>query len=414
MRIGGITGISFKRNIKVIDAHTHDKSFNKQGLLADSSDITKFINKEIKAGEDTLTVTKMFPSALDCCFIDKNKNPQIPYADELKGNENILKTFEGTDVKEFLAVCEPKHGSADNIKNLFSKYPDKFIGLKFHPNGQELEAGSNLYDPYMQFAKENNLPCLFHSDRSFDKTYKWSEVADKNTGATIMRTNTCLKSQYSRPEQIYALAKRHPEVPIVMAHCGGGAEKEDINAVIDTIITSAKNNDAKLYADISWVDIDKFTDNITKKREMPNLVESIKKLKNSQAGDLTGRIMFGTDAPIDRFSAENAIKDYQDYITDIHGAIKNNFGDEADSIIDKIFFKNADDLYIQKTWISKIDETNEIFKNAQGTIQEGTKKLSKSKTPLVFLGMGILALIGVGGILYNKHKAKEVNTQNKK
>lgn len=30
-----------------------------------------------------------------------------------------------------------------------------------------------------------------------------------------------LKSHFARPEQIYIFSKRHPEVPVIMAHFGG-------------------------------------------------------------------------------------------------------------------------------------------------------------------------------------------------
>ena len=367
MRINNMNSLNFKRKIKIIDAHTHDKPFNKLGLKADSDDILKFLNKPMQSQntKDTFVVTKMFPSSLDCCFM---KQPDIkPYADEIKGNEAILKTFEGTKVKEFLAVCQPKTGSVDNIRQLFKNNPDKFIGLKFHPEGLELEADSELYDSYLQFAKEKNIPCLFHSDRTNNHTYPDGTVV--------------AKSKYSTPEQIYNLAKRHPDVPVVMAHFGG-PEKEDIEAAVDVIMKGAKNNDAKLYADLSWVDIDNYTEG---KRKMQNIIDAIKKLKNSPFGDLTNRIMFGTDAPIDRFNQKDAQNTYENYIKDIYSAIKKSFGSEADNIADNIFYKNANNLFFQNT----------------------AKKLLKTKGIIAAIVTGVLACGGIGILIYNKCQNKK-------
>ncbi len=351
MRINPVNTISFKRNINIIDAHTHDKPLEKMGSNASSFDVLKFMNKPFESNGDTFTVKKMFPSSLDACFYDELTGK--PYLDESKGNEAVLKTFENTDVKEFLAVCQPKDGSVENIEKLFKNHPNKFIGLKFHPEGLKLEADSALYDPYLEFAKEHKIPCLFHSYNS-----KFYEHPKEHW--------TLDKSLYSRPEQIYTLAKRHPDVPFIMAHCGGTGDI-NVEEAVNTIITSAKKGDAKLYADLSWVSIDVKED----EPFMGDLINAIKKLKNSEAGDLTDRIMFGTDAPIDRFSKENAVESYRGYIKNIHKAIKENFGTDADDIADKIFFKNAKKVYFNKSL-----------------------KQSKTLVGLAFLGIG--ALVGAG------------------
>lgn len=141
----------------------HDKTMSNLGKSAESKDILKFLSP-FSTATDTFTPQKIFPSALDCCFYTEGK----PYADEILGNEQIIRTFDGTAVDKFIAVCQPKTGNVGNIKQLFENYKDKFIGLKFHPNGAELPADSKLYDSYLDFAAEKGVPCLFHSDRTFD------------------------------------------------------------------------------------------------------------------------------------------------------------------------------------------------------------------------------------------------------
>lgn len=368
--------LSFGRNINIIDAHMHDKTVADLGKSAVAKDILKFLSP-FSTATDTFFPQKIFPSALDCCFY---KNGQ-PYANEIVGNEKIIKTFDGTAIDKFIAVCQPKTGAIDNIKQLFEKYKDKFIGLKFHPNGAELPADSILYDSYLDFAAKKGLPCLFHSDRTFDTIYPGAD------GKLYPK----LKSMFSRPEQIYNLAKRHPNVPIIMAHCGG-PEKADINAAVDVMLKSIENGDAKLYADISWMGIDDYVKG-TPKRDMRKLVEVIKKLKNTSKGDMTDRILFGTDAPIDRFHSDNAEKIYKDYICDIHSAIKKNFPDEADELTDKIFYENAKKLFFP--------EKNNIVQVPNG------KTFSKKLPIIAFAATAIIGLSYLGIKLYKKNKEQK-------
>ena len=78
-------------------------------------------------------------------------------------------------------------------------------------------------------------------------------------------------------------------------------------------------------------------------------------MKNTSKGDKTDRLLFGTDAPIGRFggNGENGLKPYEAYqkvVTDVKNAIKNAFSQkEADELIEKIFYKNADNLFFSKS-----------------------------------------------------------------
>lgn len=372
MKISSINcNVSFARNINIIDAHMHDKTIENLGKSAVAGDILKFLSP-ISTATDTFIPKKIFPSALDCCFYNNGN----PFANEIIGNEQIIKTFDGTAIDKFIAVCQPKTGTVENIKQLFENHKDKFIGLKFHPNGAELPADSTLYDSYLDFAAKKGIPCLFHSDRTFDTIYP----------GTDGKFYPELKSKFSRPEQIYTLAKRHPDVPIIMAHCGG-PEKADINAAVDVMLKSIENGDAKLYADISWMGIDDYVQG-TSKRDMEKLVEVIKKLKNTSKGDMTDRILFGTDAPIDRFNSDNAKEIYKDYISDIHSAIKKNFPDEADELTDKIFYENAKKLF---------------FPEKQSIANSG-KSFAK-KLPSIALAVAVVVgLLYLGVKLYKNNK----------
>lgn len=373
MRTNNVSNISFKRTYQCIDMHVHDNGsvVAKQAIKATSSDATRFM-KEYQVDGDTFVLNKIIPSSMNCLVYQNGK----PLANEIQGNTDILKTYENTSVSDFLAVCQPKTGSVENIKQLLENNPDKFVGLKFHPQFSELEADSDLYDSYLEFAKEKKLPCLFHSDRTFDMVYK-----DGKGGLWPVN-----KSLYSRPEQIHSLAKRHPDVPIILGHCGG-AEKQDIDACIDVVLKSIKKNDSKLYVDISWVGIDDYKDG---ERYMEKIVDIIKKLKNSSKGDMTERVLFGTDIPIDRFSGGDGVEIYGNYIKDISKAIKREFPDEAEELTEKIFFKNSQELFFNKNWAKKT--------------QGAQKTLKKSLPKIAFLGacVGAMAYFGYKIIKINK------------
>ena len=90
----------------------------------------------------------------------------------------------------------------------------------------KLAANDAKYDDYMKVAEQNNLPCLFHCDAAGCK--------------------------YSSPEQIYELAKRHPKVPVILAHLGAGEDSH--SRAVKVLLDSINKGDATIYADISWVD----------------------------------------------------------------------------------------------------------------------------------------------------------------
>lgn len=119
---------------------------------------------------------------------------------------------------------------------------------------------------------------------------------------------------------------------------GGGKAHE---AGIDTLINSIERGDATLYADLAWVD----WDNPAK----PHIVEVIDELLHSSKGDKTERLLFGTDAPLGVFG-EKALKQkdaYENNIKNIKQAIKDNFGDEANKLISRIFYRNSKKLLNQ-------------------------------------------------------------------
>lgn len=346
MKINNICSISF--NAKIIDSHCHIGQWNENNNLKDyTKDMDIFIKNTLDNGD---VVEKVIISNLDC--MTKNNNGKF-LLNEIDGNKMLADYSRNNSKIAPLLTCQPGQGSVNNIKNLFSENPKTFVGLKFHPEQIGIVANDIVYEPYLEFAKNKKLPCLFHS------------------GGT----------KVSNPKAILNLAEKFPEVDIIIAHwgaeCGG-----DYDLVTDIIIDSVKNKKSKIYADISWIDCND--------QAKPTLKKIIKRLKEENALD---RILFGSDAPLGRFggNGENNIKPMQAYtqtIQDIKNMIKKEYSpSEADEIIEKIFYKNSKDLF---------------FKNNK------TKSGLKNKKYIIFIG-ALITLCTIGGCFFNRNKKQEVN-----
>lgn len=302
--------INFKG--KIIDAHVHCGQWNFDRFPCE--DVVEFFSKKFNQGKDY--VDRVIISNLDCIKTGKNNKP---LKDEISGNLLLLDAaIKDKKIIPFV-VCQPGHGSAENIEVLLKKYPELIKGLKFHPACLDLAANDVRYVPYMQLAEKYNKPCLFHS-----------EVLSDEAG-------NLLRNGVSDPDYIYETARQFPDVPVILGHMGLGGDKAH-EAGINTLVKSIDNNDAKLYADLAWVD----WDNPAK----PHIVDVIDKLQHSSKGDMTERLLFGTDAPLGVFG-EKALKQqgaYDANIRNIKAAIRENFGDDANKLISRIFYRNSKKL----------------------------------------------------------------------
>ncbi len=121
--------------------------------------------------------------------------------------------------------------------------------------------------------------------------------------------------------------------------------------------------------DISWVD---FANDLPSENPH-NILDVIDKMKN--AGKLD-RILFGTDAPLGCYGEAETLKRtrmqpkqaYELTVSRIKTAIKNRFADEADAIIEKIFYENSNELFFEKKWAKsgRIGKTAGIIAGAGG------------------------------------------------
>ncbi len=349
-----INNISFKGNI--IDSHAHiGKWYQKPDGVYDfgAKDLDCFIKQPLASGD---TVQKMLVSNLDCLF-EGGK-----HADEQRGNSKILQICANNHKLSPLAVCQPSltNGNADIIEKLLIDNQGKFVGLKFHPESLNLLADSPLHDTYMKLAEKYNLPCLFHCQDGL-----------------------------SSPEAIYKLAQRHSKVPVIMGHMGAGGNHK---RAIDILMQSIDNKNANLFADISWVD---WGQNGLSTTEQPHVIEVIEKLKNRNALD---RLLFGSDAPVGCFGEElkeglNPKQAYEKTVSDLKFVIKEKFGSDADEILDKIFFKNAEKLFFKTK-----SEINTIIK-------ENIPHKSSSKK--IWIISTIFAVLGAGFYYFKNESTKK-------
>ena len=319
MKVDSVNGVSFGG--KIIDSHVHIGKWGDKTYPVSSLD--EFVKQPLANGD---SVEKMLVSSLECI------NDKL--VDEYTGNKQLLSDISVNPKLTPIAVAKPDStcGKVNLLEKLFNEFPNRFVGLKFHPESIGISANSTVYDNYITFADRYSIPCLFHSAATYDVTYKDGGIGKH--------------SELSRPEQIYELAQRHKNTPIIMAHMGGNSGANAQTAV-DTVVRSIEKGDAKLYVDISWVNADT--------TQKPDIITAISKLQNTKKGDMTHRILFGSDAPLGCFGeyGGDTYKAYSNVVRDIKVEIKKAFPDNAEELINKIFYQNAQDLYFGNSSVVK-------------------------------------------------------------
>ncbi|MBQ8848143.1 MAG: amidohydrolase family protein [Candidatus Gastranaerophilales bacterium] len=363
MKINPTNSIAFKA--KIIDSHMHIGHWG-NGKNWGVETLDKFIKNPltvtINGTQSTDEIEHVIVSNLDCI----GKTP----IGEKEGLKQALEATKGNKKISLLAVCQPNltQGNPKNLVEALNEAGSRVVGLKFHPrdlpfspSGQKISASHEWYQNYLKIAQERKLPCLFHCD-----------------------------SDISGGSAIYRLAKNFPDVPVILGHTGAGSEMNFIEAKA-AIRKSMQMNDAKLYCDISWMDWKNgLPDGVFE--NVKDLIETFKKI-----GALD-RILFGTDAPLGCFGEklEGGISEkeaYEKMVSGIKTMIKQNFGDEANDIIDKIFYKNAMNLFFPKN-----------------AIKTANKNINKTKLGATIGGVGI-AFFGILKLIQNnKNKQKPTPT----
>lgn len=284
--------------INMIDAHVHisppehEKTFHWIDLGKNSLLCAININGAEGCPDK---ITGAIVSNIRCIDTKDGNEGGDPKDNETHGNLDTFNLCE-TDKKLFpAAVCQPGHGNPKDIEKLISE--KKFYALKFHPYYLGEPANSELYDPYLDIAKKQGLPCVFHTAPGS-----------------------------SAPNLVYELAKRHPDVPIILYHSNLGSNSWD---AINVVKKSLEKKDANLYLELSWVDQD-VNSNI--------IIDMINEVGAK-------RVLFGTDAPIG-CDSDGGNVNYARRINNIKRLIYNNYSqEEANKITKQVFYENSKELF---------------------------------------------------------------------
>lgn len=383
MKLQLAPSLTFKGNI--IDSHAHlgewhgDNNYQSNSLNGIAQDT---FETTINGQKQTNEIECFLVSNLSCMY---QKQDGKFVKDEIEGNKDLLKIAEQNPKIKVELACEPTAGSAEKIEAMLKEHSPNVYALKFHPMCSNLSADDPRYEPYMKVAQRFQKPCVFHSDR-----------IDTNAS----------------PRKIYELAKKTPDVPVVLYHMSMASPARNIEPIshlsqeeltaqglddvgkingfqwnnrerwnqdgIDVVKESIAKKDADLYLETSWT-------------KPETVVKAIKEVGED-------RVLFGTDAPFD------GKEKYIQYVTDVKTAIKNEFGEKSEAIINKVFFENANKLFFNGKLQMRIGEqipTQPKIENSP-SLQSSSVKPTKSKIlPIV---LGLLALGGLAALGFSKTK----------
>ncbi|MGC4119672.1 MAG: amidohydrolase family protein [Myxococcales bacterium] len=141
-----------------------------------------------------------------------------------------------------LAWIEPTRDSAADAEAMLVEHG--FKGLKFHPTISAYDADGPLLDPFLEVARKHRVPVQLH----------------------------CATDAHATPERLAALAKRFPDVNLVMIHTElGSDDKRHALGLVQSL--------PNVYAETSWTSPD-------------GALLAMQMLDSS-------RTLFGTDATVD-------------------------------------------------------------------------------------------------------------------
>lgn len=232
-----------------------------------------------------------------------------------------------------LLSCQPGISqNTETVKGLIERH--KFYGLKFHPTMTDMSVEDNfeIYSDYLKLADQKGLPCVFHS-------------------TTDGKSN---------PSQIIKLAEKYPKLPVVLYHVDLMSKPEQVSKTIDEISSSVNSGKSNLFVDISWL-----TDFDGKGEESKNI---LRQLLEKVGAD---RILFGSDTPIGEMGDKDKYRQFTDFVENSIKEFYKNTPDEAESALNKIFYDNAEDLFINKKWYQAADKVKKMSGKTIGLIAAG-------------------------------------------
>jgi predicted TIM-barrel fold metal-dependent hydrolase len=135
-----------------------------------------------------------------------------------------------------LLWARPNTGSASNLASFLEEHLPPladdpwtrrvFVGIKLHPEMNGFAADDPAVDPYMELAREYRVPVVIHCDGQVDQ---------------------------ASAARIHALARRHPQVPVVLYHMGFRGPYEP---AIQAAQEAGERGDARLYLETAQAPVE--------------------------------------------------------------------------------------------------------------------------------------------------------------
>jgi hypothetical protein len=152
-----------------------------------------------------------------------------------------------------LVWTRPNDGAPANVESFLQDSimggPSRkiFVGMKIHPDMNHFPADDPRVDGYLRLCEKYKIPAVFHCGSD--------------------------DTSNSAPQRIYAVARRHPNVPIILYHTGFLGPHGSAIAVAKEALTKG---DAQLYLETAQAD-------------PAEVLRAIQELGSD-------RVLFGTDA----------------------------------------------------------------------------------------------------------------------
>lgn len=198
------------KDLDIIDVHAHTGSFRGYGIGPDI-----LLQNLRQYGIKIALVSN----------VDGADLPETRNLGEVDANEATAKL-----VREYPALmrgllwARPRDGSASNLLRFLEEpYSGLFVGIKFHPEFNHFQADDPRVDPYMKICERCGIAAVFHCGRD---------------------------GSNSSPASIYAVARRHPSVPVVLYHSGFYASHVP---AVEVVKDSIARHNARLYLETAQV-----------------------------------------------------------------------------------------------------------------------------------------------------------------
>ena len=205
------TTISFEqwKSYNIIDVHAHIGSFRGYDLRTET-----LLNNLTRHSIRVALISNIDGAALP----GTTQN-----LDETTANNATLATVQAhPGLLLGLAWARPVDGNPQNLEAFLRDYG--FVGVKLHPEMNHFPADDERVDKYLELCDRYEAPAVFHCDRP---------------------------GSNAAPDRIYAVARRHPSVPIILYHMSFGGEHD---AAINVVKEALQKGDANLYLETAQAD----------------------------------------------------------------------------------------------------------------------------------------------------------------